>query len=362
MATVLLAGYFGAGNLGDDALMQGYVLAMRSAGMDEDFQVLAGAPDVIQRYYNLPGWDRKNMKQVNEAISRCDVLVFPGGSIFQDATSSRSVIYYRELVMRAKKAGKKVLLLGQGVGPLTTFFGKRLAVEAFKAADVVSVRDPGSLATLQGLGVNRNVQVTADSAFLLPPPPDISGEVYGVAGMKSIGIAPRPFGKGKETVALFADLCGLIFRAQMVPVLIEMDRIEDGAMIDEIEKKAGGRISHIQKIDVASTAQIRLARMDGVISMRLHAAILASTVGVPPFIVSYDPKTVAFAKLLGLPAPPNIEGLTAQRLFDLFVQHQKEAERNRQIVQRSVAELVKLAQGNIELSQRVLRGASSVGG
>lgn len=360
MARLLLAGYFGSGNLGDDAIMQGYVLGMRAAGLDEEFDVLTGSPDATQRYYGLPGWDRKNMKQVAEAISKCDMLVFPGGSIFQDATSTRSVAYYAQLVSRAKKAGKKVLLLGQGVGPLTSFFGKRMAVEAFKAADVVSVRDPGSLTTLSSLGITRPIQVTADSAFLLPQPVENPGEAFGVAGMKSIGIAPRPYGKGKETIALFADLCGLVFRSQMVPVLIEMDRFDDGAMIDEIEKKAGGRISHIRKLDVASTAQTRLARMDGVIAMRLHAAILAATVGVPPFVVSYDPKTAAFAKLLGLPPPPSIENITAQRLFEMFLVHQKAAERNRQIIARSVQELTELAQGNIELTRKALGSAATI--
>jgi polysaccharide pyruvyl transferase WcaK-like protein len=290
------------------------------------------------------------------------MLVFPGGSIFQDATSAKSVAYYRELVMRAKKAGKKVLLLGQGVGPLTSYFGKRLAADAFKAADVVAVRDPASLATLNAIGVTRSIQVTADSAFLLPPPPEHSGDAFGVAGMRSIGLAPRPFGKGKETVALFSDLCGLLFRAQMVPVLVEMDRFEDGALIDEIEKKSGGRISHIQKIDVPSTAQTRLGRMDGLISMRLHAALLAATVGVAPLIVSYDPKTTAFAKLLGLPPPPSIEGLTAQRLFETFLDHQKSADRNRQIILRSVQDLTTLARGNLDLTRKALGGAATING
>jgi polysaccharide pyruvyl transferase WcaK-like protein len=237
-----------------------------------------------------------------------------------------------------------------------------MAVEAFKAADVVSVRDPTSMATLNALGITRPIQVTADSAFLLPPPHENPGEVFGVAGMRSIGISPRPFGKPKETVALFSDLCGLLFRAQMVPVLIEMDRIEDGLLIDEIEKKSGGRISHIRKIDVASTAQTRLARMDGLIAMRLHAAILAATVGVAPLIISYDPKTTAFAKLLGLPAPPSIENLTAQRLFEIFVEHQKATDRNRQIVARSVKELTQLANGNLELTRKALGGAATIKG
>jgi polysaccharide pyruvyl transferase CsaB len=361
MPRVLLAGYFGCGNVGDDAILQGYVYGMRAAGLDYDFEVLSGTPDTTQRNYGLMGFDRRNKRSIQEAIDRCDALVFPGGSIFQDVTSAGSVLYYHGLVMKAKKANKKVLLLGQGVGPLTSFIGKRQAAEAFSKADVIAVRDPASASAIAALGVKRAVPVAADAAFLLPAPPD-GGDTFSVAGMKSIGLAPRPWGKTKDIVALFCDLSTLLFRAGMMPVLVEMDREEDGPLIDAIEKRHGGRITHIRKLDVASTVQGRLARMDGLISMRLHAALLAATVGIAPLVVSYDPKTSAFAKLLGLGSPPAIEGLTAQRLFDLFVAHQKSAERNQQIVGKAIAELSKLAEVNLELSKKALGAPASLSG
>lgn len=360
MARILLAGYFGCGNLGDDSILQGYLHGMRAAGMAQDFYALSGDPEMTFRNYGVPASDRMNVRLVNDALEECDALVMPGGSLFQDATSTRSVAYYKELVIRAKKKGKKVLILGQGVGPLNSYFGKRMAAEAFKAADAVSVRDPVSLTTLQGLGVNRPVQVTADCALLLPPPVDV-GEQFGVAGMKTIGIAPRPYGKPKDTVALFSEFCTLLYRAGMVPTLIEMDRKQDGDLIDLIEKKFGGRIAHIRKLDVPSTAQARIGRMESIVAMRLHAGILAAMMGIPPLMISYDPKTTAFSKMLGLSNPPMIEGLTAQRLFEQFLAHQRSQSRDRQVVAASIKDLIKLASGNLDLTRKTLGLTDTIG-
>ena len=50
---------------------------------------------------------------VDREIQKCDALVFPGGSIFQDVTSLQSVGYYAQLVKRAKGAGKNCVVVHQ---------------------------------------------------------------------------------------------------------------------------------------------------------------------------------------------------------------------------------------------------------
>ena len=83
--------------------------------------------------------------------------------------------------------------------------------------------------------------------------------------------------------------------------------------------------------------------------MRLHAGILAATVGIAPFMVSYDPKVTAFAKLLDLGGAPSIEGMTAQRLFDSFTDFQKDRERNERMLLRKREDLNKSARENVDL-------------
>ncbi len=354
-AHLLLAGYFGCGNLGDDAILLGFIEGIKN--LDIDLTMLSGAPEETYRYYGIRSVPRRDLKAVDEAMKHCDILVFPGGSIFQDVTSVASVHYYATLVSKAKKAGKRVLLLGQGVGPLNSWLGKRAALGAFNAADEIVVRDTASGQTLSSLGVKARMHSGADCAFLLPQP-KFEDESFEVAGMKTIGISPRPHGKmTKDLIKAFSELSRMLYTNNYVPVLIELDRNEDGPMILEISKTQGGKIPDIRKLETPMQLQRRMARMHCVISMRLHGSILASTVGVPPMMLSYDPKVNAFAKQLSLGTAIPVEGLTGQRIYDNFLSFQKEHDRHVRTMERTVAELRKQAEVNIEVATRYINSA-----
>jgi len=352
VANLLLAGYFGAGNLGDDAILLGFVQGLGDTG--HNLTVMSGNPDETSRSYGLRSIDRRDTNAFKKALDECDALVFPGGSIFQDASSVKSVAYYGQLVKSAKAKGKKVIFLGQGVGPLDGFLSKRWAASAFNMADAVAVRDPGSLTLLQSLGVKRSIRITADCAYLLPPPKEGDSMGFNVGGMKAVGISVRPHGKKDEIKLLFGELARLLFQSQIMPVFIEMDKVHDGPLILEISKAQGGKIPDMRKVQTPMQLQQRMHRLEGVIAMRLHAGILASTVGIAPFMVSYDPKVSAFAKILDLPTAPSLNGLTAQRLFDSFMQFLKDRDKNTILVERKREELAKLAQSNIDILNSVL--------
>ena len=90
-------------------------------------------------------------------------------------------------------------------------------------------------------------------------------------------------------------------------------------------------------------------RMEGVVAMRLHAGVLAATVDVPAYMVSYDPKVAAFSNLMGYPAPPSVQGITAQRIFDGFQTFIKDRERLAASLERRRAELAASARSNIDI-------------
>ena len=362
MPHLVLAGYLGCGNIGDDAVMLGFLHGLEAASGGEayTYTVLARDPSEVKRLYGLDAVERRSVREV-EAIDACDALVFPGGSVFQDATSVRSVAYYHSLVRRAKARGKKVLLVGQGVGPVTTFFGKRLTAAAYEAADLVVARDPGTTATLKGIGVRRHIYAGADSAFLLPAPGRTDGEGdYAVGGMKSVGIAPRPMKGGKghvpDVAELFSEFTKMVFSAGAMPTLVEMDPAEDGPLIEAIGKAQGGRVPQMRKLGTPEAVQSRLARMDGLVAMRLHAGILGASVGVPPLMVSYDPKVAAFARLLDASPVVPLEKLTAARLFDAYNDYVRELPKLRERIVRRRDEMARAARVNAEKARDVLVG------
>lgn len=347
-ARLLVAGYFGCGNLGDDAILLGFLEGVRDRNVQ--LTVMSGYPEETHRLYGIRCIPRKDNQSFQDELTRCDALVFPGGSIFQDVTSVASVSYYAGLVAKAKKAGKKVVMLGQGVGPLTNFLGKRLAAGAFNSADVIAVRDAASVQTLKALNVKHTPRVCGDLAFLLPKPAGQEESAsFSVGDMRTIGLAPRPFGKHKEIVQMFGELCRLLYQNNLMPVLIEMDREHDHQLLDDIEKSQGGKVPSIRKVTTPMQLQQRLSRMECIIAVRLHAAILATTVGVLPFMVSYDPKVSAFAASLNLPSPPGLTGMTATRLFETFMGFYKERERHLATIDRRREEMKRLAELNIQI-------------
>jgi polysaccharide pyruvyl transferase CsaB len=355
MARLLLAGYFGCGNLGDDSILLGFL-----EGIKEDkheVRALAGNPGMVMQRYGVQGVQRLDRGAVDQAIDQCDALVFPGGSIFQDTTSVRSVAYYSHLTRTAAKKGKKVVMLGQGVGPLKRFLGRKLAVSAFNSADAIAVRDRSSVQTLQDLGADVAPRATADMTFLLPKPNlNEQQQSYGVGNMKAVGLAPRPHGKdkNKKVIKLFGDLARLLLQNGYVPVLLEMDSMMDGPLIQQLEKDQGGKVPSVRNLTSPVQLQQRIARLDSVIAMRLHAGILSATVGVPPFMVSYDPKVAAFAGILDQERPPSIEEARPDRLFDAFQRFSKDRDKRAEKLEQKKQELAEQAFQNIEILRKSL--------
>ncbi len=173
--------------------------------------------------------------------------------------------------------------------------------------------------------------------------------------MKTIGIAPRPHGKGNEVVQLFADLCRKLFENGYMPTLIEMDREFDGPLLQAIDKAQGGKIPSMKKISSPMELQKRLSRMDAVISMRLHGGILATTVGIPALMLSYDPKVSAFASEAGLPSALSMNSLTAARVFESFQALMKQREEIAGRIQQRRATLRQQAMANIEVLNKSVR-------
>ena len=102
--SIFLIGYYGQNNLGDELLCSQSQRILKDKLGEVRFQILGhdvGRTEVIQ------------------AIWRADKVVFGGGSLFQDVTSKRSLLFYLSLVLLARFFRKEILFLGQGLGPLS---------------------------------------------------------------------------------------------------------------------------------------------------------------------------------------------------------------------------------------------------
>jgi polysaccharide pyruvyl transferase CsaB len=147
---VLICGYYGEHNLGDDAL-----LAVLLQQLPQGCRPVVTARDQqqVRRLFGVQTTDRTRLAAVLRALAGCDALVLGGGSLLQDATSLRSLIYYAVLMAAARLQGKPVVLWAQGLGPLRRRRSRALVRALLPQATAISWRDGASAALARSWGV-----------------------------------------------------------------------------------------------------------------------------------------------------------------------------------------------------------------
>lgn len=304
---IVIAGYYGCGNLGDDALLAGLLAGIK--GLNATVVATSGDPSATSAAFGIDAVPRKEIRAVTSEIRTADALVFGGGGLLQDATSLLSLKYYTHLIDTASRAGKPIALVGQGVGPIRSFLGKRAARRAFEQCDLITVRDQGSRRLVEQLAPKSRarLEVTDDLAWMLPqrsPEP----------ASKAVVVSARPW--KAETDGVVAALTGFCQRAvsagwEVVPA--SFDRSMDDGVLDRICPNASTRLYTDNPTDLL--AGVGAAR--ATVAMRLHAGIFSAINCVPAQMIAYDPKVEAFAASTGNPAIPLPE-LSAEGLWSRF--------------------------------------------
>lgn len=94
----LLCGYYGEHNLGDDALLEALLEQLPA---DCEPVVTAFDEQEVATRHRVRTSARRSLAAVRAALERCDALVLGGGSLLQDSTSFRSLLYYAAQIGRA---------------------------------------------------------------------------------------------------------------------------------------------------------------------------------------------------------------------------------------------------------------------
>lgn len=324
-AKLVISGYYGFGNAGDEALLAGLLAGLRQLAPHVEPVVLSGDPKATAALHAVAAVDRRSPVAVWRTLGGAAGLLSGGGSLLQDATSRRSVYYYLGIMMMAGWRGLPYCVYGQGIGPLTSPTGKVLARWVLQRSRGIWVRDAGSHSKVLALGVRvgspgstgptRPLAVTCDPAFLLPPVSVEEGErPAGAADLNPVwAVAMRPWG---DTARWLEPLVEGLARAAIVSkatvVLVPMHASMDAPLAADmaralqesrvaVEVVRPGSYRHVQRV---------LAGADLVIAMRLHALILAAASAVAGVAISYDPKVTALAGELPLPWVP-VQSLAA---------------------------------------------------
>lgn len=321
MTKVVLSGYYGFTNSGDEAMLASIIHDLRSIDPSVVVTVISGNPADTRERHRVKTIYRLDMIEIARAIFRSDLLISGGGSLLQDVTSDRSLYYYLSIVLLAKTMGKRVMLYGQGIGPLEGDLARSVTRHILNLTDLITVRDKGSLDELEALGVTRPaIELTADPVLSMEPADKASGRTI----LEENGLTP-----GSPVVGFFIrEWQDLDYYKQVLAAVADRLVAEYGAQI---------LFAPMQQQDVAAAEKVAgfmeqpavvmqqschihqmlslVGNLDMLIGIRLHALIFAAVMQVPLLGVSYDPKISRFLESLGEPSPPDLHTVSAESLL-----------------------------------------------
>lgn len=274
---VAISGYYGFKNFGDELILS--ILTERLKRDGADITVFTVNPEFTAQTYGVKTARTFNPIDVIKTIAATDVLISGGGSLFQDATSVKSVIYYSFVLGLAQLLGKKTIIFAQGVGPLYHPISRFLVKKLFRKCNAVSVRDEKSLKLLHDRGIN--AELTEDPAYSLKIPPVEKKAVIGVQLRQFEGVDDK-------------FLTHLAAAIQTKPKLFSLQQSLDLEVCKNFAQKTGGEIVEENLIE-------ELSRLETLVSMRFHALIVALKAGVKCAVINYDPKVKTLAEKYSLP-------------------------------------------------------------
>jgi len=299
LARVVVSGYYGFGNAGDEIILRVLLRALDGNVVT----VLSADPAATRRDHGVAAVPRAKPAGVLRALAACDLLVSGGGGLLQDATGPGSVPYYLGVIAAARALGRPFMIYAQGIGPLRAGWA-RAGLRLLRGAAAVTVRDAESAEYLQRAGV-RGVEVTADAVLSLPAGGPAEGvpaelrEAGVLPGETVLAIAPRPHPDPRLALELAAAADSLAERLPARVVLVPMQFPEDthacAAVAAAMRRPP---VVLLRRIEAHRYPQV-FAGFHVVLGMRLHALILAALARLPAVGLSYDPKIQAFLRGLG---------------------------------------------------------------
>jgi polysaccharide pyruvyl transferase CsaB len=313
---IVLSGWYGNGNLGDEALLHGIVRAIRTADPSLELTVLSDNPDETHRTTGAsaaPRHGKYRLLHETRALARGDLFALGGGGLVKDygPAPGNCQRWLRPLEI-AHYLRKRTATYALGIDEIRFDKSKRYVRQALKRCDLITLRDPGSAAALRELGVTGELVVTADPAVLLGDPwrPRV------VQPEPLIGVNLRHwFTRGRfvddpELVErllgeLAAALDALIDETNGRIVFIpfrESPADNDAAVCLDVRGRMrhGSRTAFAENLLTPKDAADLLASCDFVIGTRLHVLILAAASATPFFGLAYMPKVNNFIAHAGV--------------------------------------------------------------
>ncbi|HKM17809.1 MAG TPA: polysaccharide pyruvyl transferase CsaB [Limnochordia bacterium] len=344
---ILVSGYYGCHNSGDEAILAALCQDLAALGVsNKEITVLSGDPAHTESTHHVAAISRFNPLAMIDAMGHSRILISGGGSLLQDATSWRTIPYYLTIIKTAVALGLKVVIYGQGIGPVKNRLYQRWIADVFNQADGIAVRDSDSAQLLQKWGLDTGrLLITADPVFSLEHRHDGPENPTG----SGITINLRPYRHWERDYPHWISLIKSWLSAWQTPVRF--------AALGPGDRQIGLMLARaIPKLEVIAAEDWRSAlhlmgQTEVSVSMRLHGMIFAALGGSLPIGIDYDPKVKVLGSQLQVPVCPAVPDIRLTKAIGRLLADPQPQRKN---LARRVEELRRRSEQNRALISTVL--------
>lgn len=358
---VVMSGYYGFNNTGDEAIMLSMHKNIQQLGDNYHITVLSKKPEETRQKYGIEAVYRFGVRDVFHAIRKSDVLLSGGGSLLQDSTSTRSLMYYLSITALAKLMRKKVMLYANGIGPVSGKRNRRLVKQVVNKADLITLREEKSYEELLSMGVNPGkCFVTADPVFTMDGITPAQAQKIlteeGVPLDKPLVVVSVRNWKDMDTfICKFAELCDTIVEKYERNILFIGMQMPNDLTVSEKVRKKMKREAYILKGSYTPYEVMGIiSQADFILSMRLHTLIFAARQRVPLIGFVYDPKIEYYLEKLDMPSGGKLKEFDKEATLALVDEMIRDKQKFMDKLEQKEAELEKMAHRNEKYLAKLL--------
>lgn len=290
MTKYIVSGYIGFDNFGDEAVAKVLTDKLKAESA-EKITLISSNPEKTAQMYNVASC---GMLYFLPSLIESDVLISGGGSLLQDVTSIKSLVYYLLIIVLGIFLRKKVVIYSQGIGPVNSKIGKSLTKFVLKYVTEISVRDEKSQALLKEWGIN--------SILVKDPVFDI--EIEPKTLKDTVGVQLRGFRSlTKEFLNKLSDEILYYYKDKKIKIISLQDSIDEDVCKEFaglLKQKGMLNVEILHNLSVNDAIEC-ISGLEYLIGMRFHANVVGIKSGVKTAAINYDPKVQKLAEEYNIP-------------------------------------------------------------
>ena len=338
---VLIAGYYGFKNSGDELILSRIIKDLKSLYPDIEILVWSGDIEYTKKIHGVEAINRFSPSDTEEAVRWCDVAVVGGGGLIHEyfkleiedlfKNFGYGVAAYSIIPLLSNIYEKPLFFWSHGVGPIFSEKGKLFCRWFYSLAGFTTVRDEYSYNLIKNIYPDiKKISLDIDPCMAMDVNKVLLKNRFDLDENRiKLGINIRPwFGIEKGIEKLAMALSKLIEKRKnllIVPVPFDLnldidvlERLLSLLPEDSVEKR------FLKDLESPFEVVSLVNEVDQFVGMRLHSILVSHLLRKPSLALVYDKKVESAAKKLGISDihVGNLESLHVEKALESLLGQQ----------------------------------------